>query len=61
MLFGHNRKQGYPWGGIVVLWATSDCPAFYDGYLGAIDGFCSDDVVCGNLKAPDLVIFNGFL
>ena len=57
MVFCHNRGQGYPWDGLVVLWDPSDCLALYDGYLGTIYGFCSDDVIGGNRKVPDLVLF----
>ena len=59
VVFVHKREQGYPWGGLVVLWDPSDCLALYDGYLGAIDGFCSADVIGGNRTVSDLVLLDG--
>ena len=59
MVFGNNRGEKVSWVGLVVLWAPSDCLAFYDGYLGGIDGFCSADVIGGNWTVFDLVIFDG--
>ena len=44
----------------MVLWATYDCLALYDGYLGDIYGFCSADVIGGNQIVSDLVILDGF-
>ena len=60
VVFGHDRGKGYPWDGLVVLWYPSDCFALYGGYLGAIYGFFSDDVICGNWAVPDLIILDGF-
>ena len=59
MVFVHKRGQRYPWNGLVVLWATSDCIALYDGYLGSIDGFCSADVISVNPTVSDLVLLDG--
>ena len=45
----------------MVLWCSGILLiAFYDGYLGAIDGFCSTDFIGGNWKVYDLVLFDGF-
>ena len=44
----------------MVLWYTYDCLDLYDGYLGAIDGFCYADDVCGNWTVPDLILLHGF-
>ena len=52
--------QGYPCDGLVVLWYPYDCLAFYGGYLGAIDGFFSADVIGGNRIVSDLVLMDGF-
>ena len=60
VVFGHERGHGYPWYGLVVLWDPSDLLALYDRYLGAIYGFCSTDVVCGNWEVPDLILLGGF-
>ena len=60
MVFGHRRGQGYPWDGLVVRWAPSDFIALYDGYLGAIYGFCSADVIGGNRTVSDLFLLDGF-
>ena len=60
VVFGHKRGQGYPLDGLVVLWDTSDCLELFDGYLGGIDGFFSADVIGGNRKVSDLVLFDGF-
>ena len=60
VVFGHKRGQGYPWGGLMVLWDNSDFLAFYDGYLGDIDGFCYADVIGGNRIVSDLVPLDGF-
>ena len=60
VVFGHKRGQGYPWGGLVVIWAPSDCLAFCGGYLGGIDGFCSVDVISGNMTVSDLFLLDGF-
>ena len=59
VVFGHKRGQGYPWDGLVVLWAPSDRLALYDGYLGAIDEFCSSYVIGGNPAVSDLVLLDG--
>ena len=59
MVFGHKRGKGCPWGGIMVLWDTSDCIALYYGYLGAIDGFYSADFIGGNQTVSDLIILDG--
>ena len=61
MVFGHERGKEYTWDGLVLIWDISDCFALYDGYLGAIYGFFSDDVICGNWKITDLIILDGFL
>ena len=60
VVFGHRRGQGGPWDGLVLLWTPYDCLALYDGYLGAIDGFCSADVIGGNQTVSDLVLLYGF-
>ena len=60
VVFGHNRGQGYAWGGLVVLWAPSDCLSLYGRYLGGIDGFLSADVIGGNRTVSDLVLLDGF-
>ena len=60
MVFGHKRGVGYPRGGLMVLWYHYDCLAFYDGYLGAIDGFFSADVIGGNWTFYNLVLLDGF-
>ena len=44
----------------MLLWVPSDYLAFYDGYLGGIDGFFSTDVISGSPTVSDLVILNGF-
>ena len=59
VVFGHDRGQGCPWGGLVVLWDTSDFLTLYDGYLGGMCGFCSSDVVCGNWIVTDLILIYG--
>ena len=59
MVFGHKRGEGYPWGGLVVIWAPSDCLALYDGYLGFIYGFFFADVIGGNRTVSDLILLNG--
>ena len=43
----------------MVLWDTYDCLALYYGYLGAIDGLYSADVIGGNWTVSDLVILDG--
>ena len=58
MVFGHDRGNGYPWDGIVVIWDPYDCFALYDGYLGAKYGFFSCDVICGDWTVPDLIILD---
>ena len=55
MLFGHKRGQGYHWDGLVMLWASSYCLALYYGFFGAIDGFCSADVIGGNWEVSDFI------
>ena len=42
-----------------LLYNTSDCLDFYDGYLGNIYDYCSSYVVCGIGKVPDLITLNG--
>ena len=59
-VFDHERDQGYPWDGLVVLWDPFDCFDFYDGYLGDIDGFYSADFVYGNRTVSDLILLDGF-
>ena len=59
MVFGHKRGQGYPWDDLVVIWDPYDCLDLYDGYLGAIYGFCYADIVSGNRTVSDLVLLNG--
>ena len=59
VVFGHKRGQGYPWGGLVVLWDPSDCLALYGGYLVNIYGFCSADVIDGNRTVSDLILLDG--
>ena len=60
MVFGHNKGRGDPWDGLVVIWTPSDCLDLHYGYLGAIYGFFSADVIGGNLKVSDLVLLDGF-
>ena len=60
MVFGHKREQGYPLYGLVVLWDPSVCLDFYDGYLEAIDGLYSADIIGGNWTVSDLVLLDGF-
>ena len=60
VVFGHRRGKGYLWYGLVVLCYPYDCLALYDMYLGAIDGFCFNDVIGGNWTVSYLVILNGF-
>ena len=60
VVFGHDRGKGCPWYGLLMLWDPSDCFALYDGYLGAINVFCSDYVICGNWTVPDLIILYVF-
>ena len=44
VVFGHYRGQGYPWGGLVMIWDPYGCLDLYGGYLGGIYGLCSADV-----------------
>ena len=60
VVFGHKRGQGDPWDGLVVLWNPSYFLALYDGYLGAIDGFCSAYFIGGNRTVSDLVLLDVF-
>ena len=60
VVFGHKRGEGYPWYGLVVLCNPSDILALYDGYLEAIYGFWSADVIDGNWTVYYLVILDGF-
>ena len=59
-MFGHERGQGYTWDVIVVLLDSFDCLALYDGHLGATDGLCSADVICGNQTVPNLFLLDIF-
>ena len=59
-MLGHKRGQVYSLDGFVFLLDPSDFLALYDGYLGAIDGFCSSDVICGNWTVTDLIILDSF-
>ena len=47
--------------GLVVLWDPYDFLDLYDGYLGAIYGFCYADVIGGNWTVYDLVLLDGLL
>ena len=60
VMFGHERGQGYTWDVIVVLLDSFDCLALYDGHLGATDGLCSADVICGNQTVPNLFLLDIF-
>ena len=59
VVFGNEGGQGYHWDGLVVIWVPYYLLALYDGYLGPIYGFCSNNVVFGNSTVPGLVLLNG--
>ena len=60
VVFGHKRGQGYPWDCPVVIWDPYNFLTLYNGYLGAVDGFCSADVIGGNWTVSNLVLLDGF-
>ena len=60
MVFVHDRGQGHPWGGLVVLWYPYYFLALYDDYMEAIDVFCYADVLCDNWKVPGWLFLTAY-